>query len=208
MSDNPYHVHFLTDELDPNINRKISDKLKMHSLGSVVTNTQEKIKIRYDDDEPFRIHFNRGEDWDWNEPRILMTFWTLPIKTNHTDDGLSRDRSKVQSRIEKIIKIVADVVEIADPEYVYSAQYHGAGSYRGVRPLNRPIADNVSKMNWLAVFSESVIDDLGGRKRVLNTPAWRVEELDSGHIMVIKTDNPVDPKDGPSTSTDEYLFGG
>ncbi|WP_143117686.1 hypothetical protein [Halomicrobium zhouii] len=43
---------------------------------------------------------------------------------------------------------------------------------------------------------------------MLEAPAWMVKELDSGHVMVVKTDNPVDPTTRPSVSTDSYLLEG
>lgn len=205
MPGNAYDIHFLTGDLGPAITDHLANRFGDHEFASVKEKTQRKIDVQYDDNESILVSFNLGEDWQWNEPRVLMTVSPYPLKADKLGESTNA-RTKVRDRVEKILTLVTDIVEITAPEYVYSAQDHGAGSYRGVRPLERPIVDNISKMNWLTVFSEPLISELGGRERVLNTPAWRVEELDSGHIMIVKTDNPAYPTVEPVVDPVEYLL--
>jgi len=48
----------------------------------------------------------------------------------------------------------------------------------------------LERIPWFGVYSSSLIEDLGGREHVLETPAWRVEELDTGSILIIRTRTP------------------
>lgn len=61
-------------------------------------------------------------------------------------------------------------------------------------------------MPWLTVLSEQLVADFGGYKHVLETPAWRVEELDSGHVLIVLTNNLVAPSESGTVSADGYLL--
>ncbi|PSQ28621.1 hypothetical protein BRD03_02730 [Halobacteriales archaeon QS_9_68_17] len=117
-------------------------------------------------------------------------------------------REKVQKRVESITDLVGGLAEVVEPEYVYGVLLVGMNPHRGLKPTGRPISENVERLPWISVLSDTIIEDFGGRKRVLDTPAWRVEELETGHVMIVKTNNPIDPTEGPSVSIDRYLLDG
>lgn len=53
-------------------------------------------------------------------------------------------------------------------------------------------AGNVNRLFWLNVFSPAMAKRLG-RDRVLSAPAWKVEELNDGHVLLVVSNNPVHP---------------
>lgn len=67
----------------------------------------------------------------------------------------------------------------------------------GVFPKMIPARDElpdpqVSQIFWLNLFKASTADDLG-YDRLFTAPAWHVDELETGHILLVAADNPVEP---------------
>jgi hypothetical protein len=50
-------------------------------------------------------------------------------------------------------------------------------------PINR--LTDIERLPWLGVYADPLIEQFGGQERVLNTPAWKVEELDNGSILIV-----------------------
>jgi len=73
-------------------------------------------------------------------------------------------------------------------------------------PSKRPIIDHLESLPWLTVFSEKMVEELGGYERVLDTPAWRVEKIASGHVLFVRSDNPFHPTETLAISPKKYLF--
>lgn len=73
-------------------------------------------------------------------------------------------------------------------------------------PSERPIADHLEYLPWLTVFSERNVEELGGYERVIAAPVWKVEKLDSGHVLLVKSNNPFSSTESPAVSPEEYLL--
>lgn len=207
MSDDPFRVCYLADSLPPSFLDQIGNRALSHGF-SQSDATADQITIEYDDIATVRIRLNRGERWDWNEPRVIVSFWTMPLQTDVNVNPDQHTRSKVQQRVDAIVRLLLDIVELVNPAYAWSMLSIGTRPDRGLRPMERPIVDDISRISWLTVFSEELVEDLGGRDHVLETPAWRVETLESGHIVVIATDNPTDPSFEPASDPEDHLLDG
>ena len=207
MSDDPFDVCYLTDGIPSGFTDQVCDRASNHGF-STADATADQITLEYDDIASVTIHLNRGETWDWNEPRVLVSFWTMPLQTDVNINPDQHTRSKVQQRVDAIVGLLLDIVELIDPVYAWSMLSIGTRPDRGLRPMERPIVDDISRMSWLTVFSEELVEDLGGLDHVLETPAWRVETLESGHIVVIATDNPTDPSFELASDPEDHLLDG
>ena len=207
MSDDPFDVCYLTDGIPSGFTDQVCDRASNHGF-STADATADQITLEYDDIASVTIHLNRGETWDWNEPRVLVSFWTMPLQTDVNINPDQHTRSKVQQRVDAIVGLLLDIVELIDPVYAWSMLSIGTRPDRGLRPMERPIVDDISRMSWLTVFSEELVEDLGGLDHVLETPAWRVETLESGHIVVIATDNPTDPSFELASDPGDHLLDG
>lgn len=205
MADEGYWICFVTDTLSPEIGTEIVARAERVGL-EVVERTDEEITLRLDEVTTVSVTLNLGESWDWNDPRLILSFWTKPLQRSGTEQGTPDSSESVRDRTETILGLVIELVKLTEPEYVWSMLNAGPQPDAGLRPTSRPIADNISRLSWVTVFSEQIVANLGGRDRVLETPAWRVEPIDDSHLIVITTDNPVDPAVEPESDPVDFLF--
>jgi len=205
MSDDPYNVCYLTTKLPPDFVSQVCECAKTYGF-TPKDSDENFVSLRYDEITEVSIDLNRGEKWDWNEPHILVSLWTMPLQTHVDINPAQHTRQKVQNRVQAIIDLLVKLVVLTEPEYVWSRLAVGTHYDEELRPMDRPITDNISKMSWFTVFSESVVEQLGGRERVLEAPAWRIDALETGHIVIIRANNPTDPTEKPDTSPATYLL--
>ncbi|WP_226039708.1 hypothetical protein [Natrinema sp. DC36] len=90
-----------------------------------------------------------------------------------------------------LVELIRKLTLELDPIYVATFNTHfapGIPSPETVLAFDVPI--DLERIPWLGVYSEPVIEQLGGREHVLETPAWTVEELENGSILIITTRTP------------------
>lgn len=108
----------------------------------------------------------------------------------------------------EFIDLIGRLGTTLDPVFVssFSSAHATAGpAPKLVTPTAVPI--DIERIPWLGIYSEPIIEQLGGRQRVLETPAWVVEELDNGNILMITTKEPwAGYRD--KQPADEYLLDG
>ena len=229
--DVPYHIGFVTDEtpdvrtlyercLEQNLTTTHDgriDQVARYKVGteSRTNDPAENVLETLEQAEGGRLYF-------WTEAgMILRVGFTTPkneleaqwgrasISFQTTEiDGSPHDDTVYHIRIEELVDLVGALVPIVDPEYVWSSITDGRGGYESVVPDGRPISAHVDELSWITVISESVAEQFGGPDRVRRTPAWRVTELDTGHIMLVLRDHPYDPTVEPTGSPDAYLLDG
>ena len=105
------------------------------------------------------------------------------------------------------VELIRRLALAFDPEVgtSYNTQhFHSSPSPRDVIPEETPI--EFDRLPWLGVYSENIVDQFGGLEHVLASPAWRVEELDNGSILVIKTREPWADR-GTTHPIDRHLLG-
>lgn len=154
-----------------------------------------------------------------NEKNNVTLYWDKPdddsvVQVRYTFDEPDRDGSGVDSILSlrtsasglvpsgdaeseytgfpaTLIDLVRELAVEFDPSYVttYNSQHWRDGpSPKAVLPEAVPI--EFERLPWLGVYSERLVEQFGGRAHVLETPAWAVEELDTGAALVIKTRRP------------------
>lgn len=146
----------------------------------------------------FELLFHLQPDQEWYIPKLEMSFW----RWNITPDD-HRTHESTQARVNHFIDAIIALTTEFDPEFAYCDTL---GILEQVFPEERPIADQIELLPWVTVLSEHLIEEFGGYERVLATPAWRVEKLKSGHVIIIKKDNPVSPTESSGRYPREYLL--
>lgn len=131
---------------------------------------------------------------------VSISFQTSEI------DGEVFSEETYKSRIDEIINLVEQLIPIINPEYVWSSVYNGDIRYNGFVPDGEPIIDNIDNLSWITVVSDQVIDRLGGREHVLETPAVQLEEFDSGHIMIVLEEHPLDVTELTDSPAEAHLL--
>lgn len=98
------------------------------------------------------------------------------------------------------VNAVSTAVEELKPNYGYGTfpEYTDPAA---VPTYDDVLDGRVRGTFWLNVFGAKSIDRLG-RDRIESAPAWRVEELANGHLLVVTSDNPVDPSEEWANATE------
>lgn len=96
--------------------------------------------------------------------------------------------------MEWFVGLVSDIALAIDPVLVSTTNTEHVGHDYPISkyyiPLETPIESDLQRIPWVGIYSETYIDQFGGRERVLRTPAWMVEELENGSILVVTTEEP------------------
>lgn len=182
----------LTAHTDSSLESALTE-LEEAENGSLYFWTDSGMKLRVGITEPT----SEAEEWIG---RVSISFQTSEI-----DRGSHAD-STYQARIDDLLDLVAEVVSVADPQYVWSSVYKGHESFERFVPDDHPIADHVDNLSWITVMSEQVAKQFGGLDHVLETPAWQVRELDSRHIMLVLSADPHDAMEPAYSPSEEHLF--
>lgn len=220
MSDEPYVLWFLTGDistdaaeqavstcLDAGFSLAGSQDVEAMLVSELVADRESALaELQYVDSLSANLSFNLGSGWDWNGPRLLLSFSTMAVSTDVDVNPAAHTRSRVQERVAGILDVVTDLVTLTDPEYVWGMLSVGQNPDSGYRPPDRPISANIDRFGWITALAEPIVTDLGGRNHVLEAPAWSVEELETGHLLILGSDNPVDPTYTPSRSLEAYLL--
>ena len=142
--------------------------------------------VVYDGNRQVRLNFRIG---DWSGAIDSMLNIKTPangfVSTDADPDneytGFARD----------FVNLIRDLTVELDPVYVSTHNTHvepNTPSPETVIPFETPI--ELERIPWLGVYSEPLIDWFGGRDHVLETPAWKVTELENGSILIITTRTP------------------
>ncbi|MFB6146505.1 MAG: hypothetical protein ABEJ08_02340 [Halobacteriaceae archaeon] len=112
---------------------------------------------------------------------------------------VSEDAARRRSDV--LTDAVAELTTELDPWGVVTA-LHGEEGLHGEIPTDLTSDPTLSKLPWLTVFGPEWCDRLGGRARLLETPAYDARSLPNGAAMVRKTAVP-DPEWSPTGVLDE-----
>lgn len=109
--------------------------------------------------------------------------------------------------LRSFVELIEELAVAHDPSYgtAVSTRHVSSGvTPSEVMPQGTPI--ELERIPWLGVYGRSLVDRLGGLEHVRSAPAWRVETLENGSVMVIKSRIPwEDP--GPDHPVDRHLLG-
>ncbi|WP_226023707.1 hypothetical protein [Halomicrobium salinisoli] len=160
---------------------------------SLWTNSGMKVALKFRNVAP-KNPLERGYG------RVSISLQTPQFDPRH------KDRSLCRTRVEELLDLVEQLTVLIDPIYVWSGTLEAVHDHQSMIPEGRPIVSHVDELLWLTVMSPTVVEEFGGREHVLATPAWRVDELDSGHVLLVLQDHPYDPAESIERSPEEHLL--
>ena len=122
-----------------------------------------------------------------SEPQLGIGVWASQFKLwEDSTEASARRRTKQYTTFVRLL------AETFDPLYAFGGIERNEKTNQLLPPLDRLKRGEVKRLFWLNVFSSTAVNQLG-RDRVLSAPAWDVEELENGSVMVAISDNPVHP---------------
>lgn len=136
-----------------------------------------------------RLTFNVGDDW-LGPPRPVLDVKT---DTNVFERDAERSGEEYVGILGDYVHLLRDLAIAIDPVYVSTFNTtHGDGtpSPDAVLAFEEPI--DLDRIPWLGIYSERLVEQFGGREHVLATPAWCVEELENGSVLIVTTKVPWD----------------
>lgn len=92
---------------------------------------------------------------------------------------------------EAYLDAVRTAVESTRPRYGYG-RYHEYTKPNAIPTYDDVVDGRVRGIFWLNVFGETNIDRIG-RAQIESAPAWVIDELTSGHLLVVASDNSAEP---------------
>lgn len=138
-------------------------------------------------------------------PLMELQVWGTHFQAQYAGASEARENTN------RLIELVRDLyVELSDCEHEPRC-VHGIPPATGVSiadgrvsmPQSQVAGETFDAVFWLHILSPPLVDTVG-RERLLDTPAWRVEELpDRGILLVI--DDAVDPVQGETDHTSEVM---
>ncbi len=160
-------------------------------------------------------------DWFWERPLSeaihtisidgggAINLWygkmcfTLGIRPKPTNDkklgiiSLTFDRvylrdildwdQKAETNIEIILKLGRKLYEYLSP--IYGFGEYGIG-WREIPSEDEILSGNIRHLCWANFFSPAFVQKIG-REKLLSAPAWKVEELNDGGILLVLAPNPM-----------------
>lgn len=169
-------------------------------IAEEISEAEEGTVTLWYDTMEFELLFYVQPGQEWYIPKVELTFW----RRNVTPDD-HRTRESAQNRIDHVVKAITKLTTAFDPEFAYCDTLD---VLEHVFPEERPIVDQIERIPWATVLSGQLVEEFGGYERVLATPAWQVDELESGHVLIVRTDNTAVPAAGAGISLEEYLLEG
>lgn len=125
-------------------------------------------------------------------------------------DGPPDEAERRDRRVASLLDLVRELVPLVEPTYGWCADVEeveaGELEYLPGFPSGRPVAESVDDLSWLTVLSPDLVAQWGGREHVLATPAWRVEEFDTGHVLLVFRDHPFRATFEPDGSPADHLL--
>jgi len=139
------------------------------SLHLVTEGTPESLlSFNFLDESPWDIHFR-------------FTFWLEPF-------DFYREAPHAEERARRLVSFVRDMAHRFTPYYAHA---HSEADLE-MGTLGRDLPTRACDPHWLDVFGKEMVDAMGGRERVLSTPAALVEELPHGGVLLLTRPTPAD----------------
>jgi hypothetical protein len=191
-------------DLGFNSENNVSGKSPLNVLGSdideICSNRGGAVRLSYGRFVRFTFGLETDKQEFWGEPAL-----SVDADMDAFEREWSEKYEKMDAFVEAILELVRQITTFAEPEYVYS-NCPTDNDAMAVVPEEPPVHENISKIPWVTVFSPTTVDVLGGRDHVLETPAYLVEELDTGHVLLVRRSHPVGPADEPDGSPEDHLL--
>jgi len=190
-------VHFFDDiaPSDTELLRAVGSVC--HELGFRTTNDEPVSEDRPERDEQGWIQLRWNDEDIPSAGRVGFTFGTggiegddvanyMGIRTRIAQITTETDSGDYTGFPETFVRLIRRLSCELNPVYVstHSTMMARDGLLpQTFYPINR--LTDIERLPWLGVYADPLIEQFGGRERVLNTPAWKVEKLDNGSILII-----------------------
>ncbi|WP_336330691.1 hypothetical protein [Haloarcula sp. CGMCC 1.2071] len=157
----------------------------------------------HSDSKAIRLRF-RLDDWDGLTDAIL----SVSVDATRLVEIDPESAEKYTGPARVFVELIRQLAVELNPYYVSTSNraiMNGeiAPTPKAVLPFETPIT--LERLPWLGIYSEPLIERFGGRQRVLDTPAWMVEELENGSILIVTTRIPWEDY-GHKHPADRYLL--
>lgn len=156
---------------------------------NVALNDENQLKL-YLGQRRMRFRFRGPEYWEGPAGSVLTIIADVEL-VQPSDDSPENDYT---GDTWTFVELIRDIALELDPVLVATWNTIHRGEIfplsKKVLPLDTPIESDLERIPWLGIYSAPFIEEFGGRERVLETPAWKVEELDNGSILIITTKEP------------------
>lgn len=156
------------------------------------------VRLRSRDIE-FELSFDlKGLPGHWNGKSLMISVEARLF------DYAEKNKKDLKLFVRSIEKLTKELSIIVDAAFVTSHPSLVTDEYMlGIYPEAQPIAENISNIPWLGIYNPETVEALGGVDRFMNAPAHRVEQLETGHVMVVATE---DPFAVPDRELEKYLL--
>jgi hypothetical protein len=100
-----------------------------------------------------------------------------------------------ETTTDSFISILKWIYNFFKPYYGYSHESDDARTvYREDEWLKIYHTPQFCMAYWVNFFGPSVVENCGGKEKFLNAPAWKVEELGDGGVLIMLGPSPLNPK--------------
>lgn len=141
-----------------------------------------RIELWYKDIR-FDLELNRESPYVPDVPYFSLMVWSRQFES-YGDDA----DAEIQNRVGQFLDIARPLAELAGPTYAYG--FIEKHEPEDVSPTERDIREGtIEDIFWINVFSEPAITKLG-EEQLLSAPAWTVEKLSTGAILLVVNDSP------------------
>ena len=202
MVDGPYFIGFALGKKGDGLVRDVIDECSTagffetpestayhhaSSVAEIADTGHGLVRLQYNGGFKHKLIFDLDSP-DWEGMGGLFRF-TMEAGYLDPDSG---DSAATHAFRDALIDLVGQLAVRIEPAYVNSVGTQTATNefHRGIVPQNPLNADQFDHVPWLGVYAPETVDGFGGVNRVLSTPACRVEQLDSGHVLMIATESP------------------
>ncbi|WP_146418355.1 hypothetical protein [Haloarcula hispanica] len=97
------------------------------------------------------------------------------------------DEQNYAEFVTAVVNLACELAVAYDAEYVPLFQ---TTNHNTIAPTGMPFAEHIDQVPQLAVYSETLFEDLGGFDALYGGTPWRYAELDSGHVFAMTSDGP------------------
>ncbi|WP_224448652.1 hypothetical protein [Haloprofundus salilacus] len=165
-------------------------RLKTQSLDELFTHLHQAhsagITVEKDDFEIGLMTDAQGYPFE-DVSNIEVWSWSWEFDYGVNEPG----RPFATKNVERYVSAITLLSTILDPVYAYGKRMETVDP--DTVPDEEGLTNHVvNEIFWLNIFSEPLVEKFG-RDRILSAPAWRVDELDTGTIVLIAEDSPVRP---------------
>ena len=119
---------------------------------------------------------------------VYYRFDELAFLNNNNDHPLADDEGQLLNEVIEIVK-VGYKATAEQPVAIYSTTPDMPDIGRPPFTAESLAKDRLTHLCWLTVFTPRLVETYG-RETLLSAPAWHVEELDDGAILLVCHDDP------------------